>query len=191
MRNRVLTAIRLALATLLLTGVIYPLAVTGIATVLFPARARGSLVTGADGSTVGSSLIGQSFAGERYFHPRPSVTAYDGRVSGGSNLGPTSAVLASKAGDRAFDVRRTEGLDASDTVPVDLVTASASGLDPHVTPAAARVQAPRVARARGMEVAQVLSLIDAETEQPLLGIIGESRVNVLLLNMELDRAEAR
>jgi K+-transporting ATPase ATPase C chain len=186
MLSRVKTALRLAVVTLVLTGVVYPLAITGISAVLFPRQAAGSLVDDEAGRVVGSTLIGQRFETPGYFHSRPSAADYDALASGGSNLGPTSAVLIDSVAARAL-----EGLAASETVPVDMVTASASGLDPHITPASARLQARRVADARGMTLDSVLALVEKHTEEPTLGIIGESRVNVLLLNLELDHASKR
>ncbi len=186
MLSRLKTALRLAVVTLVLTGVVYPLVVTGISTILFPHEAAGSLVT-ANGQVVGSALIGQRFETSVYFHSRPSAADYDAMASGGSNLGPTSAVLRDSVQQRVAAVRELEGLASSATVPIDMVTASASGLDPHITPASARLQADRVAAERGMALTDVLALIEKHTDSPTLGIIGESRVNVLLLNMELDR----
>ncbi|MDO8950705.1 MAG: potassium-transporting ATPase subunit KdpC [Actinomycetota bacterium] len=188
---RLKTAFRLAIVTLLLTGVVYPLAVTGVSAVVFPRQSVGSFVTGEDGRAVGSELIGQAFESPEYFHSRPSAAGYDAMSSGGSNLGPTSAVLRDSVVERVNAARTLEGLAASTTVPVDMVTASASGLDPHITPASARVQAKRVAHARGMALEAVLALVEKHTEEPTLGIIGESRVNVLLLNLELDHASKR
>lgn len=190
MLSRLKTALRLAIVTLVLTGVVYPLVVTGISAVLFPRQSAGSLVT--DGERiVGSALIGQRFETPGYFHSRPSTADYDALASGGSNLGPTSAVLRDSVSARVIAARELEGLADSETVPVDMVTASASGLDPHITPASARLQAPRVADARGMTVDSVLALVEKHTEGPTLGIIGESRVNVLLLNLELDNVSER
>lgn len=170
-----------------LTGLAYPLAVTGAARALFPDQAAGSLVV-RDGRTVGSILIGQNFSDPKHFWGRPSATApqpYNANASGGSNLGPLNPALveAVKA--------RVEALRAADPgqtapVPVDLVTASGSGLDPHISPAAARYQAARVARARGLPVGQVEDLIARHTEPPLWGLLGEPRVNVLALNLALD-----
>jgi K+-transporting ATPase ATPase C chain len=174
-----------------LTGVVYPLAITGISAVLFPRQAAGSLVDDEAGRVVGSTLIGQRFETPGYFHSRPSAADYDALASGGSNLGPTSAVLIDSVAARVIAARALEGLAASETVPVDMVTASASGLDPHITPASARLQARRVADARGMTLDSVLALVEKHTEEPTLGIIGESRVNVLLLNLELDHASKR
>jgi K+-transporting ATPase ATPase C chain len=171
----------------LLLGLAYPLALTGIGQLLFPKQANGSLVRD-DDRVIGSELIGQAFAGPRYFHGRPSAAGkgYDASASAGSNLGPTSRVLIERV--------RTDiaALPASpdSRVPADLVTASASGLDPHLSPEAALYQVDRVAQARGVEPAKLRALIAMQTEAPLAGIIGERRVNVLALNRALDRMPA-
>jgi K+-transporting ATPase ATPase C chain len=180
--------LRPALAALaaftLLTGVAYPLAVTGLARLLFPRQAEGSLLV-VDGRVRGSALIGQPFAGAGYFHGRPSATArpYDAAASTGSNLGPLNPVLDSLVRARVAD--RT-AVDGPGPVPVDLVTASASGLDPHVTPAAADRQVARVARARGLDEARIRDLVRRHTESRTFGLLGEPRVNVLRLNLALD-----
>lgn len=181
-------AITLFILLSAVTGIVYPMAVTGIAKVLFPEAADGSLIV-QNGKPVGSKLIGQNFADPKHFWGRPSATSpqpYNGTASSGSNQGPLNPALkdAVKA--------RIDALKASDPtqtapIPVDLVTASGSGLDPQISPAAARWQAPRIARIRGLSVAEVRKLIDAHTEGRQLGLLGEPRVNVLTLNLALDR----
>jgi K+-transporting ATPase ATPase C chain len=179
-----LAQIRPALVLLVLlslvTGLAYPLAITGAAQVLFPAQANGSVVS-RDGVVVGSELIGQSFAGEGYFHPRPSAVGYDASTSSGTNLGSTSATLAADVATRVAELA-VEGTE----VPADAATASGSGLDPHITPAFARLQVERVAAARGLDQAQVVDLVARHIQWPLLGIFGEPVVNVLELNLALD-----
>jgi K+-transporting ATPase ATPase C chain len=181
----------LALLTAL-TGVVYPLAVTGIARLAFDAQRSGSLVRDGD-RVVGSSLVGQPFSDPRYFWSRPSATApvpYNAAASGGSNLGPSNPILHDAVRARIAALRRA-GADDAAAVPVDLVTASGSGLDPHVSPAAALYQVPRVARARGLAEADVRALVEARVEGRSLGLLGEPRVNVLLLNLDLDRSTAK
>ncbi|WP_395317891.1 potassium-transporting ATPase subunit KdpC [Variovorax sp. UC74_104] len=172
-----------------LTGLIYPMAVTGVAKAAFPAQAAGSLIV-IDGTTVGSKLIGQNFSDPKHFWGRPSATApqpYNASASGGSNQGPLNPALTDAVKARVEALRAADP-DNTAPVPVDLVTASASGLDPDISPAAAQYQAARVARVRGMPLSQVQSLIDRNTQKPLLGFLGESRVNVLALNIALDAA---
>lgn len=179
----------LALFVLLsvLTGALYPLVVTGVARALFPAAAAGSIIT-RDGRPVGSSLIGQSFSAPRYFWSRPSATTpqpYNGTASNASNLGPLNPALLDAVKARIAALRAADP-DNTAPIPVDLVTASASGLDPHISVAAADYQATRVARARGLDVARVRALIGEHREGRLLGLLGEPRVNVLELNLALD-----
>jgi K+-transporting ATPase ATPase C chain len=172
-----------------LTGLIYPMAVTGAARAVFPAQADGSLVV-LDGTTVGSKLIGQNFSDPKHFWGRPSATApqpYNASASGGSNQGPLNPALADAVKARVEALRAADPGNTA-PVPVDLVTASASGLDPDISPAAAQYQAARVARVRGMPVEQVDALIARNTEAPMWGLLGESRVNVLALNIALDAA---
>lgn len=171
----------------LITGLAYPLLVTGVAQALFPQAANGSIVT-VDGQAVGSALIGQSFTAPRYFWGRPSATATlpnNGLASGGSNLGANNPALLDAVKTR---IATLKAADPGNTqpVPVDLVTASGSGLDPEISPAAAFYQAQRIAHARAMSVGQVQALIDQHTQRPWLGVVGEARVNVLLLNLALD-----
>jgi K+-transporting ATPase ATPase C chain len=174
-------------ALTLATGVIYPLAVTGIAQAAFPHQANGSLVE-KDGVAVGSALIGQNFTAPGHFWGRPSATGpmpYNASASGGSNQGPLNPALKDAVAARVTALR---GADPGNTapVPVDLVTASASGLDPHISPAAARYQVARVARAKGFPADKVAALVDAQVQLPWLGFVGEPRVNVLQLNLALD-----
>jgi K+-transporting ATPase ATPase C chain len=185
-RNAIV-AVRVALVTLVVLGLAYPLLVTGAAQLLFPYQANGSLVL-RDDRPVGSALIGQPFAGASYFHGRPSAagSGYDGTASGASNLAPTSRALVERVrNDVALATSQNPGLSTGD-VPVDMVTASGSGLDPDITPANAYAQAARVARARGMQVAEVVAMIDRTGTGRQLGLLGEVRVNVLELNLALD-----
>ncbi len=181
-------ALRITLVLTVLTGLIYPALVTGVAHVVFPRQAHGSLVTH-DGRTVGSALIGQNFTRPGYFHPRPSSAGqngYDASASSGSNLGPTSQKLADRVRAAIAQYRQENGADR-DPIPADAVTASASGLDPHISPENARIQAARVALARGVMADQVRALVDRHIEKPWIGFVGEPRVNVLELNLDLDR----
>jgi K+-transporting ATPase ATPase C chain len=174
-------------ALTLLTGVIYPLVVSAVAWTVFPAAANGNLIV-KDGKVIGSSLIGQPFAGENYFWSRPSATGpypYNAAASSGSNLGPTNPVLIAALKQRVADLKSKHPNQPGD-VPIDLVTASASGLDPHISPAAAYYQVERVAAARGLSAQRVQELVTRHIEPRTLGILGEPRVNVLLLNLALD-----
>lgn len=180
-------AILLFLAFTIICGGIYPAVITGIASVAFPKQAGGSIITDKNGKSVGSSLIGQPFSDSRYFWPRPSATTdfgYNPMASGGSNLGPTNPDYLKSVGDRVKGLHDT---GISGNVPADLVQASASGLDPDISPEAALIQVPRIARARGMSEETVQKLVAAHTEGRQLGFLGEPRVNVLLLNLSLDK----
>lgn len=179
-------ALTLLFAFTLLTGLAYPLALVGVGGLLFPQEAGGSLVT-RDGAVVGSSLIGQTFGSDRYFHPRPSAAGdgYDAAASSGTNLGPTSAKLAERLKGDA-DALRAAGYPAA--IPADAATTSGSGLDPHISPANALAQVARVAQARGMAPALVRDLVERHIEGPQLGVFGDPRVNVLALNLALDAA---
>jgi K+-transporting ATPase ATPase C chain len=200
MLKEIRPAIVLLVALTLITGVIYPFAMTGIARVIFPTQSQGSLVE-ENGKIVGSALIGQEFKSDRYFHGRPSATVspdpndttktvpapYNAANSGGSNLGPTNKSLMERV---QGDMDRLQQEKPSSEVPIDLVTTSGSGLDPHISPAAAHFQVPRVAKARNMSEDSVRRLVDEQVEGRTLGILGEPRVNVLALNLTLDRAAA-
>ncbi|HEV8539632.1 MAG TPA: potassium-transporting ATPase subunit KdpC [Nitrospiraceae bacterium] len=182
-------AVMMLLLLTLITGMLYPLAVTGMAQVLFPDRANGSLIV-QGGGLAGSSLIGQPFSDPKYFWGRPSATSpfpYNAAASSGSNLGPTNPSLIQAIRDRIAALKAADP-DNPALVPVDLVTASASGLDPHISPAAAEYQIPRVARMHGMEESTVRHLVLRHTERRQWGILGEARVDVLLLNLALDAA---
>jgi potassium-transporting ATPase KdpC subunit len=192
MQKTLLIALRTTVVTLLLTGILYPFVITGLAQILFPWRANGSLITNEQGQVVGSELIGQGFTHPAYFQTRPSAAGvgYDATASSGSNLGPTSKKLL----DRVIqDLARLkeENPSAQDPVPVELVTTSASGLDPHLSPQAALWQIPRIASARGITSERVKTVLEAVIEGRDIGVLGERRVNVLLLNLALDRQFGR
>lgn len=188
-----LVTLRMTLVTLVCTGLLYPLAMTGLCEFLFPSKARGSLVTDDKGQVVGSVLIGQRFGSPAYFASRPSAAGergYDAAASGGSNLGPTSRKLRDRVQEELTRLRK-ENPDAPDGIPADLLTTSASGLDPHISPAAALWQVPRVARARGLSPERVRSVVLYQIDGRELGFLGEPHVNVLLLNLALDRQFGR
>ncbi|HYA95952.1 MAG TPA: potassium-transporting ATPase subunit KdpC [Terriglobales bacterium] len=185
MRKNLITAVLMTIATTILLGIIYPLVVTGIAKAIFPKQANGQLIV-RDGKVIGSRIIGQPFTGAAYFHPRPSAAGnngYDAANSGGSNLGPTNQKLIDRVKQ---DVAALQAEQPGQPVPIDMVTTSASGLDPDISPAAADFQVPRVARERGMGQDELRRLIAKHTESRQLGFLGEPRVNVLELNLDLD-----
>ncbi len=201
MSKEIRPAIVLLVALTLITGLLYPLAMTGIAGVIFPYRAAGSLVE-QDGKVIGSALIGQAFSEDKYFHGRPSATTapdpndstktvpapYNAANSAGSNLGPTNKALVDRVKD---DVDKLKAENPSAPVPIDLVTTSGSGLDPNISPEGALFQVPRVAKARNLPEDRLCRLVNEHTEGRFLGLLGEPRVNVLALNMALDRATTR
>ena len=184
MRNLV-TAILLTLVTTVLFGLVYPLVITGLAQVIFPENANGQLIRAADGTVTGSRLLGQPFVSPGYFRSRPSAANYDAAASSGSNLGPMNPKLLDRI---KADTAKLQSENPGKPVPVDLITTSGSGLDPHITPAAAEFQVPRVASERGMSEDEVRQLVQQHTEQRQFGFLGEPRVNVLELNLALDAA---
>ncbi|HEX3183832.1 MAG TPA: potassium-transporting ATPase subunit KdpC [Pyrinomonadaceae bacterium] len=186
MKKNLLTAVLMTIVTTVLLGLVYPLVVTGLAQVIFPDKANGQLIRRADGAVIGSRLIGQPFSSPGYFHSRPSAAGangYDAGASSGSNLGPTNRKLIDRVNT---DVARLQAENPGTPVPIDLVTTSASGLDPHISPAAAEFQIPRVASERGLSELELRSIVSAHTEGRQLGFLGEPRVNVLELNLDLD-----
>lgn len=196
MKKNLIISVLMTIATTILLGLVYPLVVTGLAQVLFPKQANGQLIK-RNGQIVGSRIIGQGFTGAGYFHSRPSAAGngYDAANSGGSNFGPTNHRLIDRV---KGDAASAQADHPGQPVPIDLVTASASGLDPHITPAAAEYQVARVAQARGTSINQIAELVRKHTEDRQFRVLGEARVNVLELNLELDerfptnkRAESR
>lgn len=197
--NELLRALRLTLVFAVLTGILYPLLITGIAQLAFPSQANGSLIK-KDGQVVGSSLIGQQFQDSRYFHGRPSATSnvtdstkpepYNAQNSGSSNLAPSNQALIDRVSAAVADVNSTEYNVPSEGVPADMVTVDFSGLDPDISVANAKIQAERVARVRGLEPAKVQALVDKYTDGRVLWIFGQPHVNVLKINLALDRGEA-
>lgn len=188
MWSQILPGLRLKLFMTILLGVVYPLVITGICQAVFPHQANGSLLA-PGGKVIGSELIGQNFTKPEYFQPRPSAAGndgYDATASGGSNLGPTNRKLIDRV-TASIERFRKDNPDHRGPIPADLLTSSASGLDPHISPASAEAQAPRVAKARGVSLEQMTRLIAQHTESPDLGLLGEPRVNVLTLNVALDR----
>jgi K+-transporting ATPase ATPase C chain len=201
MLREIRPAIVLVIALTVITGLFYPLAITGVAGFIFPSQAEGSLIE-RDGKVVGSALIGQEFTTDGYFHGRPSATTapdpqdstktvpkpYNAANSGGSNLGPTNKALIDRVG---ADVEKLKKENPSAAVPIDLVTTSGSGVDPDISPEAALFQVPRIAKARNLSEDRVRQLVNENIERPVAGLIGEPNVNVLLLNLALDRAAAK
>lgn len=187
--KQIYPAIAITVVLTVLLGIIYPLVVTGLAQVMFPAKAAGSLIE-KDGKVIGSSLIGQPFTGLGYFHSRPSAagTGYDATASGGTNLGPTSQKLMDNIKTAADSLREE---NPGTPIPVDMVTASASGLDPHITPAAAEFQVPRIVKERGMTADEVRRIVREHSEGRQFGLLGEPRVNVLELNLALDKFQPK
>jgi K+-transporting ATPase ATPase C chain len=189
MKNFV-TAVLMTLVTTILLGLAYPLVVTGLAQVIFPDNANGQLIRNADGAVIGSRLIGQQFSSPGYFRSRPSAAGangYDASASSGSNLGPTNQKLIDRV---KADVEKLQAENPGKPVPIDLVTTSGSGLDPHISPAAAEFQVPRVARERGMSEGELRQIVATHTEGRQFGFLGEPRVNVLELNLDLDNRKA-
>lgn len=193
MHNDIRTSLRPALVMTLLfallLGLVYPLALTGIGQLLFPQQASGSLVQ-EGGKVIGSTIVGQAFTSERYFNSRSSAAGkgYDGLASSGSNLGPTSQALMDRVGSQ---VKTMQEAEPGKPIPADLATASASGLDPHISPEAARYQVDRIARVRNLAPAEVRALVESAVEQPLFGFLGEPRVNLFILNRRLDALRAK
>jgi K+-transporting ATPase ATPase C chain len=185
MKKNLWISIAMTVVTTVLLGLIYPIVVTGLAQLIFPHKANGQLIV-KNGKVIGSKIIGQGFSGPGYFHSRPSAAGngYDAANSGGSNLGPTNQKLLDRV---KADVATAQAENPGAPIPIDMVTTSASGVDPHITPANAEFQLPRVAKARGVSVEQLKGVVSKHTEGRQFGILGEPRVNVLELNLDLDR----
>jgi len=192
MWEQILPGLRIKIFLTIALGIVYPLVLTGISQAIFPHQSNGSLIT-VNGKVIGSELIGQNFTRPEYFQPRPSAAGndgYDATASGGSNLGPTNKKLIDRV-QASVDKFRKDNPDYPGAIPADLLTTSGSGLDPHISPASAQAQADRVAKARGASLDQIHALIASRTEGRDLGFLGEPRVNVLLLNLDLDRSLPR
>jgi K+-transporting ATPase ATPase C chain len=189
MKKHLTTAFRMTIATTILLGILYPLVITGLAQLLFKDKANGQIIT-RNGEAIGSRIIAQPFTGAKYFHPRPSAAGngYDAANSGGTNLGPTNQKLLDRI---QSDARALHDENPSQFIPVDLITTSASGIDPDITPAAAEFQTPRVARERGLQESVLRDFVAKHTAQRDLGLLGEARVNVLQLNLALDDLTAK
>jgi len=191
MKKAIHIALRTTIVTFVLTGLLYPFVVTGLAQVLFPWKANGSLVTNQKGQVLGSELIAQAFRSPAYFQPRPSAAGtmgYDATSSGGSNLGPTSKKMQDRVVEQIKELEKNNP-EMPGSVPVELLTTSGSGLDPHISPQAALWQVPRIAQARKIKSEQIRAIVQANVEGRQLGFLGEPRVNVLLLNLALDRLQ--
>lgn len=190
LRKQIWPAIALTFVLMIITGLVYPGIVTGLAQLLFPRQANGSLIVASNGQVVGSELIGQSFSRPEYFHPRPSAAGagYDDTLSSGTNKGPTDLKLADTLIKQAVDSLVAQDSAVKGQIPSDMVTSSGSGLDPHISPAAAQLQIARVARTRAVPVSKIEALVAAHTEGRQFGFLGDARVNVLALNLALDSA---
>ena len=189
MKKQWVIALKILLVMTILTGIIYPLLMTGIAQITFPRKANGSLII-KDGKIIGSELIGQKFDSSKYFWPRPSAISYNPIPSGASNWGPTSDTLKKQVADRRFRFEKMNSIPEGSPVPKEMLFASASGLDPHISPGAALMQVDRIAKARNYDTSQkqqLIGLINKKSERPQYGIFGEERLNVLLINIELDQ----
>lgn len=182
--SALLPAVRFGLISILVFGLLYPVVATLAGGLLFPQQANGSLIL-RDGKTLGSSLVAQNFVSDRYFQSRPSAANYDPRAMAGSNLASTNPVLRGRIAESSKAIAIRENI-AANAIPVDMLTTSGSGIDPHISPASARVQSARIARVRGLSAAQVQAAIDANTQAPSFGVLGQARVNVLQLNLALD-----